>query len=168
LAHLEHTQAVTAFAQAAARLADPFANRALLLAELGLTEAGWQALQRRWHEAMRNGANGCDRLLAEAFREAFVAERERLMALRSAQRLGDAREDRLVAPMTAPASVVDATGTSVPALKPALPFRGQSPAQEAYSSALAEAPADTGETAIVEALSESGVVGALPWDRRKP
>jgi hypothetical protein len=149
------TEAVEAFARAAARIADPFTDRGLALAEMGMSEAGWRELERRWHEEIARAASGGDRTLADAFAEAFAAERERMRAARAAPPQSGAGS------VTLPEGPVDETSAAAPALLPALPFRGQRPSPTAELEPLA----GSGGTAIIEALSESE---ALPWDRKEP
>ena len=165
----DESDAVTAFARAAARLADPFADRAVVLSELQLDETRWRALETEWFcEWARRKAAG-DPALADRFREAYANARDAILAARRAAHAPRA----VIHPPVARSPLVEATATAIPALTPALPFRGKRDSaswlapQGALApppSAPAEPSASVDSTAILE---EPHVETTLPFGKPK-
>lgn len=150
-------EAITAFARAVARMTDPFAERARVLAELGIDEAGWRALEETWFAeiARRDGAG--DRGLGERFRAVFEQARKEIAAAR--QR----------APTTLPVSQSQAydaatTVAGIAELKPALPFKGSRPVPPSNLHATEEASVNVNTTAQ---LDGAPIIAPLPFRNPK-
>ena len=146
----EPGSSIEAFAWAAARLSDPFADRAELFAAMELDERRWLSIEAAWRtEIQRQSASG-DRALADAFAVAFASERQRLIEQRGrASRVGDVTADDKPGH-----DDVDATAMVEAVLKPALPFAGSRaappPAVADNGPSPSEPCADLDGTALLE------------------
>lgn len=88
------------FARLSARLADPFADRARLLAAYGFDEASWRGLQVQWETEIGARLLVGDGVLATAYSEAFTRESAHLREARSS-----ATTSTMAAPPTPPENV---------------------------------------------------------------
>jgi hypothetical protein len=148
---------VAAFARAFARVTDPFAERATLLAEMRLDEPQWRALEQRWFGEIARRERAGDRTLAGRFRAAYVEARDAI----AADRREAIEEPAVDEPREATPFVVDTTVPGIPRLEPALPFKGS---RQSAPLSPPEDPADT--RANVDAtllLEETPVIESLPF-----
>ncbi len=140
------------YAAIVARLIDPFAHRASVLAARGLDETTWATLDTSWRAEMTRRSAAGDDSLARAFRHAFEQERAKIED-----------ERRPAAPMHATSPQATDVDTTLPAnvvLEPALPFGGSREAP-----ALAEVTMhddDLDGTAVME--EGAGLDLTLPFD----
>ena len=108
--------AIESFARAAAKMQDPFAERARTLAEMNLDDAGWQDLQDRWSRALADHAARGHQAFVETFRLAFQRARQDVRAQRAANPL------RQALPQITP-SPIDQTAEAQARPTEALPFQ---------------------------------------------
>ncbi len=159
----DERSSVVAYAVASARLSDPFASRADVLASLGLDEASWAHHCASWRaELVRRDELG-DRSLADTFAHAFAAEKSRLTAARRAPPAEDpsrgvARTSRAPDPQES----LDRTGFAHAALEPALPFAGSRQPPPLSEVTVLPRAGDIDTTAVLDDNDPLGMT--LPFD----
>jgi hypothetical protein len=144
---------VEEYARAVARLADPFADRARVLAAMDLDEAGWSALDAAWRTEIGRRSAAGEHSMAEAFSRAFAEERRRLAAQRRSASSSESAPAR-------PEEDLDGTAVAAVVLEPALPFTGSRPPPPAAEVTLQDGDVD--QTAVME--DGSGLDITLPFD----
>jgi hypothetical protein len=152
---------VAAFAQAYARVHDPFADRVALLDAMGLDEGRWGGIEAHWFAEMARRHRAGDPSLGEKFRAAFAEARAALAAER--QRAGAAM--RLERSGAAVPVIADSTVVGVARLGPALPFKGSHPRPPPSEVDAAAAPRFNAEETA--ALSQRPVMTTLPFKVKK-
>lgn len=147
--------AIEAFAHAAARMQDPFADRARTLAEMGLDEVGWRDLQDRWSRALADHAARGDQTFVEAFRLAFQQAQKDLRAHRAT--LAPRQTSLQAAP-----SAIDRTAEAQALPAEALPFQaaGDPPPPPPIDPIDEPAPRDD--------VDQTALMTDAPWRKALP